>query len=271
MTSWWAFDAKDPAALAFSTDVVPPGSPGEDGPFHQLEFGDLPFRLGRKTALGEATTVLAALRAECRRSVERGACEQREPGPEERKMLAGLAGMTPVEQVSGEWQMYQLDRPLPLVAVTSAKGQPDAADPGSATARVLCWGFALPSGANGAEWTLFTGVPTDDSAESAADPLRLPLPAGARRQVLLRGEAGEGVLLFSGAGDAQRWRSSLDDWFRQSGWRSEERWRMLGDAWGCRYASSEGCRMADLLLEVQGELRVMITVTQTKTGVSGHP
>ncbi|MCL4203669.1 MAG: hypothetical protein KJ000_14285 [Pirellulaceae bacterium] len=262
LTSWWAFDAKDTPESVLPTVMVAPHPLGDDGRFRQLEFGDLPVRLGRRTIAGDTAAVLAALRAECRRAVEQGLPTQRNPGPEERKMLEGTAGMVPVEQVPGRWRMYQLDRPLPLVAVTDDGDVGEATGDKSVAGRVLCWGFGFPAGEGGAEWTLFTGVPVDASASLAASPLGLPLPPGAERQMLLRGEDEEGVLIFSGSGDAAQWQSFLDAWFQQRGWGRGDGWRDVGGTRHCRYEDSEGRCAAEVLMEVQGELRVMLTATR---------
>ncbi len=233
LTSWWAFDAKRPAGSTLPTVMVAPNPLGDDGRMHQLEFGDLPVRLGRRTIAGDTATVLAGLRAECRRAVEQGSPTRRDPGPEERKMLEGTAGMVPVEQV-----------------------------PGTVAGRVLCWGFAFPVGEGGTEWTLFTGTPADGSAALAAGPLGLPMPSGAQRQLLVQGDDGEGVLMFSGSGDAAQWQSFLDAWFQQRGWERGDGWRDVGSARHCRYADSDGRCAAEVLMEVQGELRVMLTATR---------
>lgn len=262
LTSWWAFDAKSPAGSTLPTVTVAPNPLGDEGRMHQLEFGDLPVRLGRKTIAGDTPAVLAALRTECRRAVEQGSPTQRNPGPEERKMLEGTTGMVPLEQVPGKWRMYQLDRPLPLVAVTDDGDVGEATAGKSAASRVLCWGFAFPAGEGGTEWTLFTGVPVDASASLAASPLGLPMPSGAQRQMLLRGEDGEGVLLFSGSGDAAQWQSFLDAWFQQRGWVADDGWRAVGGTQHRRYADSDGRCAAEVLMEVQGELRVMLTATR---------
>ncbi len=177
-------------------------------------------------------------------------------------MLEGTAGMVPVEQVPGKWRMYQLDRPLPLVAVTDDGDVGEATGGKSVAGRVLCWGFAFPVGEGGTEWTLFTGAPADGSAALAAGPLGLPMPSGAQRQLLVQGTDGEGVLLFSGPGDAAQWQSFLDAWFQQRGWERGDGWRDVGSARHCRYADSDGRCAAEVLMEVQGELRVMLTATR---------
>ena len=262
LTSWWAFDAQSRPESVLRGRLVGPGPLGDDGRLHQLEFGDVPIRLGRRTIAGDTDAVLAALRTECRRAVEQGSPTRREPGPEERKMLEGTAGMVPVEQVPGKWRMYQLDRPLPLVAVTDAGDRTGTAEGEPTAGRVLCWGFAFPAGEGGAEWTLFTGLPADGLAASAAGPLGLPMPPGAQRQMLVQGEDGGGVLLFSGPGEAAHWQSSLDAWFRQHGWVADDGWRTVGGAQHRRYADSDGRCAAEVLMEVQGELRVMLTATR---------
>jgi hypothetical protein len=80
--------------------------------------------------------------------------------------------------------------------------------------------------------------------------------------MLLRGEDEEGVLIFSGSGDAARWQSFLDAWFQQRGWVADDGWRAVGGTQYRRYADSDGRCAAEVLMEVQGELRVMLTATR---------
>jgi len=263
LTSWWALDSLQPPQAGLGAGGLFGRDPSHsERNLHYLTFGDLPIRLGRQTVTGPKAAVFAALRAQCRGEAERRLRVAREPGPAERKMLQGTAGMTPVEQTQGKWRMYQMDGPFPLVVVTDWRNGDAEVAGGLAPAQVLLWGLGLPVAAGTAEWTLVTCAPTARGSASAADPLALPMPPGARRQTSLRNEDGGGILLLAGSGDPEKWLSSFDAWFREHGWSAAEGWSTVRGARHRRYAHPAEGFAADIVVEVPGELRVMLTVTR---------
>lgn len=264
LTSWWAVDShRSPETVTGAARTLPLEPLGGEQILHQLEFGNLPLRLGRQTLSGTKDAAFTALRGQCRAAAERGVGATRDPGPEERKMLQGITGLAPVDEAAGVWKMYQVDGPLPLVVVTDSRGAPAGGDEAETPpARVLAWGLALP-GATGSEWTLFTCVPTSGLPASAADPLAMPMPPGATREMSVHSEDGGGMLVLGGTGDPDAWLAALDTWFREHGWSADDEGPPIRGLRHRRYAHPEGGVAADIVLEEeQKQLRVMLTVTR---------
>ncbi len=261
LTAWWKLDPPSslrPVSLYGSADL---GSLGKAETLHYLEFGDMPVRLGRQSVRGDTDTVLQTLRTQVRLGIQRDGPRPRPAGPDEQKMLRGLAGVAPVEQIPGEWRMYQLDRPIPLVVVTSCRGRSPVTDE-QEFEDVLGWGLALPSGLGSSQWTLLTCSPTGEAATSATDPLEISLPSGAQRQMQLRSADGGGVLLFSGIGDAEAWWSAIDHWFQQHGWSRLEGRDGTPNGRHGRFENPVLGLEAEVLMENFEDLRVLLTVTR---------
>lgn len=264
LTSWWAL-GPDQASRAASGGraVLAPDPWGGERALHHLTFGDLPLQLGRQTVRGGKAAVFTALRGQCRVGAERGLASTRRPGPDEQKMLSGTAGMTPLDEEPGKWKMYQLDGPIPLVVVTGLGDETPTGEAGQAPARVLCWGLAFPVAGPVEQWTLFTCVPTGGLTAPAADRPVLPQPPGARERMSLWNAAGGGVLLLAGTGDEKEWQRFFDAWFQQQEWSAAEGWQTAGATRHRRYAHSTTGLVVDVVMEVQAELRVMLTVTRS--------
>jgi hypothetical protein len=261
LTSWWAWEGQAGASPALAYRLTDSGTLGNADSPHQVEFGELPVRLGRQIVEGDTQTVLAALRDRCRVVAGQGGQAPRVPGPEETKMLQGMVDLQPVEQLPGKWRMYQLERPIPLVAVTDAR-TPAAGHEGQSLGHVLCWGLAFPAGTGLNEWTLLTVSPTGGSSRSPTDPLTMALPAGAQRQMQVQSENGGGMLLFRGTGVAEAWWSVIDGWFQQHGW---SQWDVGTSDEGRRYrryVSTAAGSEAEVCMEFQEELRVLLTVNR---------
>ena len=261
LTSWWAWEGQAGASSALPYRLTDSGTLGDAESPHHVEFGNLPVRLGRQIVVGDTQTVLAALRDRCRVAAELGGQVPRVPGPEETKMLQGMVDQAPVEQLPGKWRMYQLERPIPLVAVTDATSLA-AGHEGRSLGQVLCWGLAFPAGAGLNHWTLLTVSPTGGSSRSPTDPLTMVLPAGAQRQMQVQNEDGGGMLLFGGAGVAEAWWSVIDDWFQQHGWSQWDVGTSDEESRYRRYVSAAAGSEAEVCMEFQEELRVLLTVTR---------
>jgi hypothetical protein len=189
----------------------------------------------------------------------------REPGADERKMLSDTTRMKPVAEEPGKWKMYEMDGPIPLVVVTAMRDATTADGQQPAPARVLCWGLAFPvtGGTHEwTEWTLFSCVPTEGLTPLAELRPALPLPPGARPRVSLRSAGGGGVVLLDGTGEAGEWLGFFDTWFQKHGWSAEEEWRTVGRARHRRYLHQAQGFMIDVVMEVQGDLRAVLTVTR---------
>ncbi len=166
LTAWWL--VRTPHELRAGKDLDDGRGLGTSHRgWQHLDFPDLSVRLGRQTWLGSRTEALAALRERCRQQAARGGDAERQPGPDELQLLHRTANMTPVEQQVGQWRMYEIHEPMPLVILTDWGG-PLGASQRVVPARVLVWGLALPVGPEDGEWTLFTYLPTAPGREAGS-------------------------------------------------------------------------------------------------------
>ena len=166
LTSWWLVRAPDELRAGKDLDDGRRMGTSHHG-WQHLEFPDLSVRLGRQTWLGSRTEALATLRERCRQQAARGGDAERQPGPDELQLLRRTADMTPVDQQVGQWRMYEIHEPMPLVILTDW-GRPGGVSQRLVPERVLVWGLALPVGPEDEEWTLFTYLPTGPGREAGS-------------------------------------------------------------------------------------------------------
>lgn len=197
-----------------------------------LEFGDAPLALSRQNVSGDRETALRLLVARCEAAVR----ETKAPTPlandAAESLVARTQALEPVAEEPGVWRVYRLDQHFPLVLGVRrfpVAENDRAAPPWS----LVCWGLAVPLG--DADWSTFTFLASD--AAGGAVP-QFGLPPGSRRILGLRGDAGDGLIAFSGRGNVEQWMEFFDREFEQRGLSATEGWQVSPAAWSARFVST---------------------------------
>jgi hypothetical protein len=269
---WWRADAARPVP-----PVVAPPLLGDEASLQQFEFGDYPFLLQRESLAGDRRAVLDRLSARCRDMAEAAPRIDRAAGPAELAMLRRLEGKPPTA-VGKRWQLHELERPLPLVAATTEWISPDSTGP---RRRVVSWGLALPvlgvpaagdaaagskRGAN-QSWTLFTWSAADAQSPVGQAPAQArtpPIPAGARRTMLLAAEDGSALVAFRGGGAPQDAIEFYNNYFAQAASNdapSKAIWREIDGVWHARFEQANSTIVdVQLALAADGVLNGVLTL-----------
>jgi len=245
---WWGEDSADGRAPARSgpapDDLANPASP------HGFEFGDGRWTITRQEVRGSREEVLGLLRATCREAAQAapdpGTTAEEPAGPAEIGLLKSLAGRTPVEQEPGQWQLYQLDEPIPLVAaarvghikppeMTNASGGGPVAQP---ALRVVAWGLALPMGDR--DWVALGFRPRGLPLRPEGPLAEVPLPPGSRKTLSVQAAGGGSVVSFQGDAGLEAWTTYYDTWSQQAGWTAARGWEQVGTTWRRRFARTTG-------------------------------
>ena len=244
---WW--HVADPAeASASGAPGLPSPLWGEHGQPVALEFGETPFSLTRQAWEGTQEQAIAALAANCREFTERAQVRGSEWTAEQAAagdvLLQQIdrSRLQPFEEERGRWRLFQIDQPLPIIvgvrddaAVLSKRKSPEKGHP-ARSAHVVCWGMALRQGK--AAWTLYTFRVAPALPGGSLSGELPPLPAGARRLMSLREDAGGALVGFSGYGSPEAWRQSFDDWFETHHWKSTG-WKGSGANWSAQFSRSD--------------------------------
>jgi hypothetical protein len=252
VTEWWRSEPQGVTFMAPGALALPWNSP--DGAV--LEFGAHPWRIHRQSLHGTATDAEKLLAALCRDVAVRDwrVMPQTTVDPAERALLERLKNWAPLEEEKGQWRLSAVGGPTPwIVGTTDAAGRPDSLTANTAEAdafsgRVLCWGLALPQ--PDGLWTLYVLERRPNEAPSAAPDV--PLPAGAKRVLRIRGAQGGEFTSFRVDGAAAQWRRDFDASFRAAGWYRLGEWTGGGNAYNVTY----------LRESVPARLRADITLTE---------
>ncbi|OHB69949.1 MAG: hypothetical protein A2V70_14105 [Planctomycetes bacterium RBG_13_63_9] len=244
---WWAADGDGRGAVSQSAGVA--DGLGDPWRAHVLRFGDQSWSLRRQSVSGDQTAAAAALRTKCRQMVGRNRLPDDTPEPAEVKLLGRLARQQPAQQQHGQWKLYELDGPFPMVVGTRVVGARAAGD---GAHRVVTWGLAMSTGTDA--WTLYTFQPESPSADEPSVLGEIKIPPGCSTMLTLRVVGGGGMIAFEGPQDAEKWIRFYDGWFethnwRAVSWREVGRWRRSGTGWHCRYrAAGEAAALVDVHL-----------------------
>lgn len=231
---WWAADSPEgkpiaQTALGYGLD----DGLGDPTRPHFIEFGDQSWGFSQQMIKAPPEKVRALLRASCREAVQSDGRPSDATGPSEKELLKSLATREPIEESPGQWQIYALEEPFPMVvglrrekpAHPAAASQPVALP----ASRVVSWGLAIPKGQH--LWTLFTfrpNAPTSGRENAAPE---IPLPPGSSKTFSLRVSGGGTIVSFRGPGDAEAWKRFYDNWIQEHGYAATCAWRQEGLAW----------------------------------------
>ena len=253
VVEWWGVEptVAPPPAAGVALDV------GRHGAAHCVRLGDFPFLLERRLLTGDKQAVLAELRSGCRRRLAEADIKAAAaaPGPAQRRMLAGLTGLQPVEEVGRTAVIYELaDGPAPLAVgvVLAGASQPNFVPPAGRIddtprpAGVVCWGMAVPrgpprgaAGSSPSDWTLFIWS-GEQTAASTLDPLGGWLPDAAERTLTVGGREGVVLTGFRLPGGAADWQAHFDRAARRRGMEIVLNWRPSHGVWFAGYRDADG-------------------------------
>jgi hypothetical protein len=242
---WWNGASSPPPPPSLVAPLL-----GDEARPHLLEFGDYPFVLQREVLAGDRRAALDRLLARCSTFAEQGTSAEQAAGPAgpaELAMLRRIEGRPPVASGKG-WKLYELERPLPLVAATAETPAPDGSGP---RRRVVSWGLALPAAESGQadglpaaieSWTLFAW---SASAAVKTEPRPTPpLPKGARQTVRLSAEDGSALVAFRGGGAPRDAIDFYNDYFARTSPQEHQShtsaWRETDGVWHARFAPTGG-------------------------------
>jgi len=237
---WWAADE-------VGSPVQPPQLAMTDGlgdPLrsHQIEFGDAPWAVARKTVIGTRDEAARALREGCRELTRSSDLPREAAGTSEKQFLASLGRRSPVAETPGQWQLYELEGGFPTVVGTRARSPGAGASPGDKVAgesrRVVTWGLAVPAAEQ--SWALYTFYPTSRSSGLPEDSQEIPFPPNSRKTISMRVGGGGAMVTFTGTPQGAAWRPFFDRWFRDHQWTAAGTWKRSGSTWYRRYARAPG-------------------------------
>jgi hypothetical protein len=241
LVDWWA---TEPADLMSAVETGQPAvawGAGESPVI--IETGDRPYALQRQVVAGDQDRALAVSIENCRRGLRSGEFPQHAPDSAEQRLLEQLERQEPIDELPGGGRIYRIKQAFPMFAGTRA-GLDDSAknssNPGPTTGRrVVCWTLAFPSGSSA--WTVFTYYPTTNSRGAVSPTLpQIVLPAGSRRVLSLRDEAGGALIAFAGVGPAEVWAHEFDQWCRAEGGVIARDWERSETSWTARYRFGAG-------------------------------
>lgn len=239
LAEWWGTDPQEATQPASVESAGPTW--GDAGIPVSLEFGGIPYTLRRRTVRGDQSQAAAMLLEECRRIVKTAGAPAGELDDAERRLLERLARHAPADQDGRAWKLYRFHLPLPLVLGTrdfqpaSETGDDSRAE---RTARVVCWGMALPLDDD--TWRLLAFHSPRSSTERGAGESTVPLPGGAEKILSLRETTGTIWVAFRGEGPPKAWIGFFDDRFATHGGRRERGWNSSGGSWNARYSVNDG-------------------------------
>jgi hypothetical protein len=239
---WWRDDATD-VPLQLPAAVSGLGRPSAG---HEVIVGDRPWSIVRQPFEGDAAAASRALLAACRNAAsEIAGTTPPAPGPEERELLARLAGSEPELQIPGGISLYALPDGFPMVVGTLSGGETAGSDPKGQVegldSAVALWGIAVPVASTG--WSLYTFHPEGRPADrepTRLEPTRLepPLPPGSHRLLQVRAGGGDATILFTGPRQPDVWKAFYDRWAAEVGLQNQNGWQESGGAWLATYRSS---------------------------------
>lgn len=241
----WLRSGTQPIGMTDHVDQVVGRDPsGELLATAWLEFGESSLAVRRSVINGNVDAVLAELRRGCREAAQADYPMPHQPGPAEQALLQRIAAQSPIDQLPGKWSMHQVASPVPLV-VTVKQGTPADSSPQVAGTlrRVISWGLALPARSTGQvgqgqdEWTLFVCAENLPVASTRGEDQPSPPPSG-RRSIAFRSDDGGVLCGWSGPGEPEVWKGSLDQWHDTQGWKPISGWNQLPDTWHRRYEHS---------------------------------
>jgi len=236
IVGWWS---TDPETVGLHSNIPAGGSmPWETaGGVVSLEFGEHPYAIERQTLSGSRKQAVEALQGTVRPLMQQAIPPSGEQTQAETRLLARVAKLKASEEEQGVWQVFTIDRPLPMVVgvrnfgrkAASGNVKPAAAD----NRRVVCWGLAFPFSVDG--WRLFAFHPTNVRRETLPGLPKLKLPKTARRILSLRDAGGGALVGFEGAGPGKEWAQHFDDWFKKYNWHRDAEWSRSGSGWNGRF------------------------------------
>lgn len=236
-----------------------------------MSFGNFPHTLRRSELSGNLRQVLDHLQRTSREVLSDQHAFDSEAGPAELRMLSGTAKLTPVDNKPGEWSIYELQAPLPMV-VGIREASPQVA---AVRRRVVSWGMAFPSvhgaGESPASWTLFTY--TAGSAEVKHDAeFSLAAPGFGRMTLSVRTDSDGTITGFRGFGSTKDWMAFYDEWFANKAWQTTDRWQSADTTVWSRRFEHKTVGTIDFLLSADdaGSVQALavytpqITTTETR-------
>ncbi|HUG92894.1 MAG TPA: hypothetical protein VML55_18780 [Planctomycetaceae bacterium] len=262
IVSWWR---SEPAPAGAAADVTASSPWNAQGVPLTLEFGDLPFAVERTPVTGTRETVAERLAEACAVRADSTDAPAIAVNPAEQRLLDALAGLEPVRQRAGRWQVHLVDGPV-LISVASRDANnavPDPNGPASAPRRVVCWGLAFPT--DNDQWTLYTFRPVEAPARASAGEAAACLPPGSRRILSARAADGGSLTAFEGTGTLETWKQSMETCLNQAGYHAIGESRLPSSGWNARFASSDGRSTVidvHVFRSTAGTLSGMITTTR---------
>lgn len=238
MLDWWLASSRDGSSAGNPTTLVHSNG-GAD--YQWLEFGDTSATMRRFEFEGTREEAVAALRGACKEIVATGS-SVRSSSPSVAKWLDRMAGQPPVESNPGKWLLYELQHPLPMVAIVNDVPIAFAEQSGdfeSSNRGVLCWGlaFSVLEQSSAARWTMFVFSPTAAGTVSQKRE-QLALASSCHRLLSIASDTNTVVGFKSDATPATlaiHW-DAVQAGKRQA----TAEWQTNGNAWHRRYVGVSG-------------------------------
>ncbi len=141
--------------------------------------------------------------------------------------------------------------------------------------RVVVWGIAIPSAADG--WTLYLFQSQGAAGSQSPPGVAIPLPPAGRRLMAIRADGGA-VIAFA-LGDCDTARRFYERWFADYGWIVAQDWQQIGSGWQARFeigsagaqsaaTQSAAARAVDIRLSVdrQGQWTGLLLESKLQRG-----
>lgn len=260
--SWWRHDPGSHRPSPIAAVVGTENSLTAAG-HTLLEFGDFPFVLDREDVVGDLAIVLTRLRESSHRALASPQPLASQVSPAEQRMLKAANRLTPIEEQDGDWSIYQIEAPLPMVvAVQHSKSNVATVDQ-----RVVSWGIAVPvatrAGEQQHEWTLFT-YSSDSTADDTSQTSTWQTPPGGHRTLSLRTTQGGNIVSYTGITTVDTWTDFYDELFAKSS-STDQQWRVDFGTWRCRFETDDS-RTVDVVMRGEGDgvVRCLVNTSQNQ-------
>jgi hypothetical protein len=269
---WWRAEQARPGVSAPAVRVA--DALGDPRFPHSFEFGGAPWLMRRVACHGDETAAGNALVAAAEATVEQASILPTPPSKAEQALLDQVAKQPPMAERPGQWQVFRVPGPFPLVVGTRGGDNPHTSEGkpvAGSTLRVVTWGVAAPV-ADGV-WSVYTFWPAGHSIPPSAGVADVPLPPGCTRVLCVQVEGGGRVTTFHGPGLIDDWTAFYDRWFAAQRWKQGFDWRSRGQTWWTQFVGDGAS--AGAVVDVQfrsgdGQLQGLLISTPAQAVAGKH-
>ncbi|HSG71196.1 MAG TPA: hypothetical protein VLA12_12315 [Planctomycetaceae bacterium] len=265
---WWNTEPEDltlQSSQAFVDRLIPPD--WESGLPVGIAVGNSTLGMERAELSGPREEIEQMLSEEILTRCERATIPNAPPDERETRMLESLETVKPVRTIPEGVRVYLKDGPLiwcvGLKSSSSGGQSPNQSD--VSDSRVVCWGFAFPSGFDSARWSVWLMWPGGDRQNSSEYDWRGVLPDSSVCSLALTSPHGHVLLAFTGTGSHSVWSKELESRFREREFVLENVWKSGSNGLTGRFISrrngSERVAFVQVSVSIDNQFRGLIQIS----------